>query len=501
MSQGRPSNPSKGTPRPGEPSRPEGSRAPEASQTPEPTTPTGAQGGAAPTGSQPSAAPGQPSTKPAAAPGQPPATKPALSTPPESKPAESKPGDGKPSAGTPPGGRPTTPGAGGGQGGGTGPSSTGPSSTGPGGTGSGGRTPPPAAAPPAKGGGGGWVAGIIGGVVGAVLAVFGAPFVQGPPPLAPEAESRLAAIESLSDNLEPTVRTAVEEAVAEVPSRDGAAIAALAEEVEALTSTTSALDARLTEVAGQVETLGSEIEQQLGEAGAEVDRMIEETRTAASEEVNAAQAALGGEVETLRGQLTAAEAEVASLQDEVAALNQARRRAAAAALLVRDIDRSIENGSSFAEPLDRLLPMAADDATLTSTLEELRGYAQSGVPTMQTLRDGLLALAETEAPPEVAGSEFLGRTVQNLYGLVQVRSKEDEGAIAMGLLADADAALRAGDLTTAIRRVEDAAAAPDGVDADLAADWLADARARLAAVEAQAQLDAHIRELLTATTD
>jgi hypothetical protein len=112
-----------------------------------------------------------------------------------------------------------------------------------------------------------------------------------------------------------------------------------------------------------------------------------------------------------------------------------------------------------------------------------------------------LALAETEATPEVAGSEFLGQAVQNLYGLVEVRSKADETSVAIGLLADADSALRAGDIATAIERVDEAAAAADGVDPDLAADWLADARARLAAVDAQAQLDAHIRELLTATID
>ena len=381
------------------------------------------------------------------------------------------------------------------------------------------------------------MAGVVGGVVGAALAVFGAPLVQGPPPLGPEAQSRIAEIErdssaiaervaalqSLADDLEPAVRAAVEEAIVEVPSRDGAAIAAVAAEVEALTATTGALETRLTETAeelaaardeavsglderltaaaARLDTIESEVERQLGETGTEVGEMLRETREAASAEVGAVQAALADELEALRGQLTAAEAELAAVQGEVLAFKQARSRAAAAALLVRDIDRSIDNGAPFAEPLGYLMPMAADDATLTTTLEGLLPYAESGVPTMQALRDDLLALAATEAPAEVAGSEFLGQAVQNLYGLVQVRSKEDEADVALGLLGDADTALRAGDIATAIEQVEAAVATPDGVDPDLAADWLADARARLTAVDAQVQLDAHIRELLTATVN
>jgi len=357
------------------------------------------------------------------------------------------------------------------------------------------------------------VPGVVGGVVGAVLAVFGAPLVQGPPPLGPEAQSRIAevesasaaiaervaALQSLADDLEPAVRSAVEEAIAEVPSRDAAAIAAVAEEVEALTATTSALDAQMTEVAGRLDAIESEVERQLGEAGAEIGEMIRETREAASEAVSAAEAAFGGELEALRGQLAAAETEVAAVQGEVAVLQQARSRAAAAALLVRDIDRSIDDGTPFAEPIGYLIPMAEEDATLTAALEDLRPYAERGVPTMQQLRDDLLALAETEAPAEIAGSEFIGQAVQNLYGLVQVRSKDDEADVALGLLADADTALRAGDIATAIEQVEAAVATPDGVDPDLAESWLADARARLVAVDARAQLDAHIRELLTAT--
>lgn len=416
--------------------------------------------------------------------------------------------------------------------------------------------------------------GIVGGVVGAALAAFGAPLLQGPPDLSPEAQSRVAAIESdssaiaerlaalesgltplderlaaveggltpldervagletLSDEIEPTVRAAVEAAVAEVPSQDGAAIAALAEEVAALALTTdqlqttaaeavdplplieaqserldavaaslAALEGRLGEAAERSETLAGSLEQQLAALDADVGGRLETLREAASGEVGEAQAALISEIEALRGALADTSTVLASIEEDVAAMQQARSRAAVAALLVRDIDRSIENGAPFAEPLDRLIPMASDDATLETTLTELRPYAEAGVPTVQALREGLVGLAETRPTPDVAGSEWLGKTVENITGLVQVRSKDDEVDIAAGRLGEADAALRQGDIQTAIGHVEAVAALPDGVDQAAAESWLADARARLAAVDAQAQLDAHIRELLTATVN
>jgi hypothetical protein len=82
-----------------------------------------------------------------------------------------------------------------------------------------------------------------------------------------------------------------------------------------------------------------------------------------------------------------------------------------------------------------------------------------------------------------------------------VRDKGGDIDVATGRLAAADQALREGDLATAIAAVEEVAAMDGGIDPAAAEPWLVDARARLAAVEAQSQLDAHIRELLTATVN
>ena len=183
------------------------------------------------------------------------------------------------------------------------------------------------------------------------------------------------------------------------------------------------------------------------------------------------------------------------------ALAGAEKRAAAAALLARDIDRSIADGSPFAEPLARLVEMSAGDAELDQTLSELQPFAESGVPTVQALRQSLEAVAETDTTDDIAGYEWLGKTVDNLTDLVAVRAKDTGTDVATGDLVAADEALREGDLARAIATVEEAAAIEGGIDPAAAEAWLVDAKARQTAVTAQSQLDTHIRELLTATVN
>jgi hypothetical protein len=379
------------------------------------------------------------------------------------------------------------------------------------------------------------VPGIVGGVVGAVLAVFGAPYVQGPPPLAPEPASRLAAVESsstaqaeqlaalqsLADELEPTVRSAVEAAVAEVPSQDAATLAALderlgtvADEVAALAETAAAaVDPvpLLNEQGERLSALQTTLEALDGRLGAEATRVeslaadvttqVEAAREAGSAELASAQSALSDEIAALRGELQTALGEITSVKGAIEDLQQARSRAAAAALLAREIDRTIAEGTAFDEPLERLIAMSDQDSEIEPALSALRPYAAEGVPTIGQLRADLAALAETRPTPEVAGYEWLGETVENIRGLVTVRDKDSETDIATGRLAEADEALRDGDVEAAIARVEEVAALPDGVDQAAAESWLEDARARAAAVAAQAQLDAHIRDILTATVN
>ena len=362
--------------------------------------------------------------------------------------------------------------------------------------------------------------------------------LMGPPPLAPEPASRLASVEasvsdlqSLSSDLEPTVQSAVETAVAEVPSTDRAAIAAVEEQLETVTGAVATLTAAaaafdpepvLAEQSDRLASLGTtlnDLQEQLASEAERLDdaraaavatleeqlvgqaELTETVRAAASTEVAEAKAALDAELETIRGSIQSTSDTVAAVQSRVDALASAERRAAAASLLARDIDRSIEDGTPFVEPLDRLAEMSTGNAELDATLGELRPFAESGVPTVPALRQSLEAVAETDATEDVAGYEWLGKTVDNLTDLVAVRATDSEVDVATGDLLAADEALREGDLARAITTVEEAAAIEGGIDAAAAEAWLADARARQTAVSVQAQLDTHIRELLTATVN
>ena len=540
MSQGRPSNPSKGTQRPGE-KRPPGadqgnkpkqaSPSPQSGPPPKEPTPGPATAGQAAAGGKPStggpAAAGSTGTTPPspAATGIPQVNRPpASASPAAASSASAKPGGSTPASG----GRPPSGGSGSG-------SSGGPSSSGGGGS-SGARStppPPPPAPPPAKSGGG-YVAGLVGGVVGAALATFGGPMLMGPPPLAPESASRLASVEAsvddlqtLSSTLEPTVQSAVEAAVAEVPSSDGAAIAAVAEQLETvsgevttLTAAAAAFDpaeqgeqlaslgTTLTELQAQLTSEAQRLDDARAAAVATLEEQLagqaEQTANvgaAASAEIADAKAALTAELETVRGTIQSATDTVAAMQSQVDALAGAEKRAAAAALLARDIDRSIADGSPFAEPLGRLVEMSAGDTELDQTLSELQPFAESGVPTVQALRQSLEAVAETDTTEDIAGYEWLGQTVDNLTDLVAVRAKDTGTDVATGDLLAADEALSAGDLARAIATVEEAAAIEGGIDPAAAEAWLVDAKARQTAVTAQSQLDTHIRELLTATVN
>lgn len=427
------------------------------------------------------------------------------------------------------------------------------------------KSPPPAppSPPPAKSGGGygaGIVGGVLGGIIGALLVGIGLPLVLGPPPLAPEAAQRvatletsaagleqrlaaaaeqisaadtqLAALSELSSKLDSTVESAVAAAVERIPSKDGAAIAAVgdrldaistkvdgleaaaaaavdpapmlaaqAQRLEALQAALTSLDNRLVSEAQRLDAARAEtaktLEASIGDAGVK----IEAARQAAQDELEAARTALADDIAAVRSDLETVRTDVTSLEKSVGDMQLVRNRAAAAALLARDIDRSIATGQPFADSLKRLAAMGTGNSEIEATLEALESAAATGVPTIDELRQGLVELDARREPAPIAGSEWLGRTVGNITGLVEVRERDADATSATGVLGEADAALRQGDLEAAMAQVEKAKTMPDGPDPAAIDAWLAKAQARATATAALAQLDAQIRELLTATVN
>ncbi len=187
---------------------------------------------------------------------------------------------------------------------------------------------------------------------------------------------------------------------------------------------------------------------------------------------------------------------VALAGDLVGRIAALERRSAPAAgtspallLAVGQLRAALRGSGPFDVELDALLAVAADDPEVGGAVAALTERAREGVPTLDVLRAGFAAIAgpvvrADDAPEEASRVE---RWISRFTSLVTVRPVGDvPGDSADAVVARAEARLAEGDLAEAVAEVEGLEGAP----AEAAADWLADARARLAAERALAALDA-----------
>ncbi len=158
-------------------------------------------------------------------------------------------------------------------------------------------------------------------------------------------------------------------------------------------------------------------------------------------------------------------------------------------LAVGQLRAALRGSGPFEAELDTLRAVAADDADVAVAVATLAARAAVGVPTVAALRARFGAIAGPVVRAAGAAGErsWLDRLLDPLSGLVTVRPVGDvPGTSADAVVARAEARLKADDLAAAVAEVERLEGAP----ADLAADWLAAARARLAAERALAALEA-----------
>jgi hypothetical protein len=134
--------------------------------------------------------------------------------------------------------------------------------------------------------------------------------------------------------------------------------------------------------------------------------------------------------------------------------------------------------------------LAEADEELARILDPLALQADRGVPTRVELnaRFDETALAIAQASAGSGEGSWIDRALARLRSLVTVRpvGKDVEGDSADARLARAESRLAEGDFAAAVTELEGL----DGAASDAAAPWLADARARIAAEEAVARLQA-----------
>ncbi len=246
----------------------------------------------------------------------------------------------------------------------------------------------------------------------------------------------------------------------------------------------SAPDPRLDQLVAQTEAARVQM-------AALEDRLAGLASGAQPAEAGAALAALQSEVEALHGKVSALTGVAAQADGRTA-------RALALSLAVGQLRAAVGGGRAYAKELAAIAAFGIDDAAVAEAMDLLAPHAASRVPGLAVLRADFAAVARHTvlAQREADDEDWLDRLFTRAAALVSVRAigPDVTGEGGEAVMARAEARLAVPDLAGAVREVESLA----GPAAAAAADWLAGARANLAAAEALAALDAHARAALTA---
>ncbi|MBC7952056.1 MAG: uroporphyrinogen-III synthase [Rhodospirillaceae bacterium] len=172
---------------------------------------------------------------------------------------------------------------------------------------------------------------------------------------------------------------------------------------------------------------------------------------------------------------------------------QARRSSASAMMLaVGQLREALSKAMPYDAELRAVRALGGQDADVTPALDVLKPRAISGIPTAPVLsvRFAALAPAIVRATVLPAEQSWWRQTMDRFASLVVVRREDGNaaGTQPAAIVARAEAALNQGDLGGAVGEVETLTGGP----ADQAANWLADAKARLAADKAVSELTAHV---------
>lgn len=260
-----------------------------------------------------------------------------------------------------------------------------------------------------------------------------------------------------------------------------------------------ALTARLEDLEGRLAALGAADDKLRRDLAAAAARLEASDTLSAAEEK--ALAALRDEVAGLDQALGALDARLGGLEGKIASLSAERTQAAetaagdlAALLAVMQLRDALAGSAPFATELRTLQGLAnvRDDlASAAGALAPLTPFAKTGVPGLVALRAAFPAVARAVVAAEQAGvgDDWLAGVRRRLSSLITVRPLGAvAGESASALVARAEALLVADDLAGAVAELGKLSGPP----AAAAEDWLAQARARVAAQSALVQLNAAV---------
>ena len=289
-----------------------------------------------------------------------------------------------------------------------------------------------------------------------------------------------------------------------VPS-DDTALVALSDTVDGQGTQLAALDTRASGIEAQIAGLPeipevdfSPLETQIADLNVTMQEMATqiaalEARPILSGEGTADEAAMAAAMAELQANLQEQQTANAALAEQIAAAAadaeariaaaeeraQSRVGTATAQAALSQLRISVAAGNPFAEALNDVAANAGVDVP-----DGLAAAAETGVPTLEELQAGFPAVARAALPValrETAGDDTMGRLGAFVRGQVGGRSLEPrEGHDPDAILSRAEAAVAAGDLTSALGELE---ALPEPAR-DQMAIWITEAQTRLAATEA-----------------
>ena len=255
-----------------------------------------------------------------------------------------------------------------------------------------------------------------------------------------------------------------------------AANTALAEQMAALSAKSDSLEDRLNAIAptdtSALEAALSELAEQV--AALEARPVAPPVTGDVPDEVQAIVGQLQSAIEEQSGQI----AELRSAADAAARADEENAQQILARAAVTRVVTAIESGTAYEPALTEL-----EETGVLDIPEAIMDAAMEGVPSMAALVDAFpdaarAALAATRESGATPGGIGLGDFLKRQLGARSVTPRE--GSDPDAVLSRAEAALRSGDLSTALTEVS---ALPDVAQAEMA-DWVAQAQTRQTALDA-----------------
>ncbi|WP_029009479.1 mitofilin family membrane protein [Azospirillum halopraeferens] len=273
-----------------------------------------------------------------------------------------------------------------------------------------------------------------------------------------------AALDALAERVAALENRPAEPAAAAEPAPDPR-VGQLADAVTGLRDSVGTLEGRLSAVDANARA-AEQLDQRLAGLRQEVEQL----------------AGLRQEVEQLAGRVQAGNDREAAMQALVLAAGQLRSALAA--------------GQPFRQELDAVRSLGIRDDAVAGALDAVAPYADRGIPTRPQLAERFEPLGSSIVRADIRGEggDWLDQVRGTVSTLVTVR-RQGGGVVgdsAEAVVARAEAAVREGSLTDAVRELETLR----GPAAEVAADWVQAARARLAADTAMNTLSGRAIALL-----